>query len=63
MAEGTQDGKASDEAWQAVLGRTRACMGGQRDGWLHLPRMYLKLALAFVASTRRRAPSRVKLHT
>ena len=62
MAGGTQDEKASSEAWPGVSDRSLARLGrGLGKGNLEA-RTFLKLALTFAPAKSRLASTRAKLH-
>ena len=60
MGGGTQDGNASDEAWQGALGRTHTRVQRHLDGLVHQKRVHLKPAMTSEATRSCSATSSVK---
>ena len=59
MGGGTQDGNASDEAWQGALGRTHTRVQRHLDGLVHQKRVHLKPAMTSEAMRISTATSRI----
>ena len=59
MGGGTQDGNASDEAWQGALSRTHTRMRRQLDDLVHQKRVHLKPVMTSALTRSSTATSRI----